>query len=90
MKFFLSLTILIKSINHITQVSQKRHHFGFGSAVNHSPLKNHKKYKEFFMKHFDWGVPESAMKWNIMEEKKVKEFKLFLMKDQRRFPFFFK
>ena len=23
------------------------------------------------MKNFEWGVPESAMKWPIMEEKKV-------------------
>ena len=23
------------------------------------------------MKNFEWGVPESAMKWNIMEAKKV-------------------
>eukprot|EP00112_Aurelia_sp_Birch-Aquarium-sp1_P016710 Seg381.27 transcript_id=Seg381.27/GoldUCD/mRNA.D3Y31 product="Anti-sigma-I factor RsgI6" protein_id=Seg381.27/GoldUCD/D3Y31 len=52
------------------KVEQKRHHFGFGSAVNHSPLEDNAEYRDFFMKNFEWGVPESAMKWPIMEEKK--------------------
>eukprot|EP00795_Rhopilema_esculentum_P004379 gene4379-20601_t len=52
------------------KVTQKRHHFGFGSAVNHSPLKKIPEYRRFFVQNFEWGVPESAMKWNIMEAKK--------------------
>ncbi len=52
-------------------MTQKRHHFGFGSAVHHKHLEKHPAYRNFFLRNFEWGVPENAMKWPQMEEKKV-------------------
>eukprot|EP00794_Sanderia_malayensis_P008184 gene8184-9061_t len=52
------------------KVTQKQHHFGFGSAVHHRHLEDYPAYRNFFLRNFEWGVPENAMKWTEMESKK--------------------
>ncbi|XP_001626084.3 endo-1,4-beta-xylanase 3 isoform X2 [Nematostella vectensis] len=50
------------------KVIQKKHKFAFGAAVNSMKLK-YKKYREFLLEHFEWGVLESHMKWPLNEPK---------------------
>jgi len=44
------------------QVDQDHHHFGFGSAIRSEILTN-AQYRQFFLDHFEWAVPENELKW---------------------------
>lgn len=67
------MDILIKSFSgfSLIQVEQTKHRFGFGAAINTKSLIDNEKYRDFFLKHFEWGVMESSMKWTETEKKKV-------------------
>ncbi|MBN2020917.1 MAG: endo-1,4-beta-xylanase [Sedimentisphaerales bacterium] len=50
------------------QISQKRHHFAFGSAINNKSVggtrnMSNPDYKNFFKNHFEWAVCEDESKW---------------------------
>lgn len=55
----------------LIQVEQTKHRFGFGAAINTNSLVDNEKYRDFFFKHFEWGVMESSMKWTETEKNKV-------------------
>ena len=57
------------------QVLQKKKLFPFGTAVN-AQKYNHNvaggKYQAFIHNHFNWAVPENALKWYAIEPSKVR------------------
>ena len=55
------------------QLVQKRHKFGFGSAVGATQIVDpaYKNYQDCFHDNFDWAVLENALKWGMMERHKV-------------------
>ncbi|KAK6183207.1 hypothetical protein SNE40_010732 [Patella caerulea] len=52
------------------QITQKKKAFPFGTAINMG-VYNHgnTKYRDFIHKHFNWGVLENALKWDLIEPK---------------------
>ncbi|KAK3731070.1 hypothetical protein QZH41_019227, partial [Actinostola sp. cb2023] len=54
----------------IVGVEQKKHKFGFGAAANTDNLIHNEKYRDFFLKNFEWAVLENAMKWPSTEPQK--------------------
>lgn len=47
-------------------VRQKKHYFGFGSAINKNVLTN-ANYANFFKSNFEWAVHENESKWYANE-----------------------
>ncbi|XP_070179899.1 uncharacterized protein [Littorina saxatilis] len=51
-------------------VLQKKKSFPFGSAINSWKYNENAgggKYRDFIHKHFNWAVPENALKWPVIE-----------------------
>lgn len=48
-------------------VRQKSHLFAFGAAVNSKYLLHKPKYRDFYLKNFQWAVLESSLKWSYVE-----------------------
>ena len=48
-------------------VQQVRHHFGFGSCLNHQVVYN-SIYRDFFKRHFNRATMEYQSQWKLVEE----------------------
>jgi GH35 family endo-1,4-beta-xylanase len=48
------------------QISQIKHQFAFGTAINYSNISN-VNYQNFIKNHFEWAVCEDASKWYTNE-----------------------
>ena len=55
-----------------TQVTQLKKSYPFGTAIG-CDLYHHgdKRYADFIHAHFNWATTENALKWKLMEKKKV-------------------
>ena len=59
----------------VPQVLQKKKSFPFGTAVNcwkYNANAAGGKYRDFIHRHFNWVVPENALKWMIIEPQRVR------------------
>ena len=57
------------------QVLQKKKSFPFGTAVNcwkYNANAAEGKYRDFIHQHFNWVVPQNALKWMITEPQRVR------------------
>jgi len=48
------------------QIEQIKHRFAFGTAINNGQMSNN-TYKNFILKHYEWGVCENESKWPTNE-----------------------
>ncbi|XP_076077331.1 anti-sigma-I factor RsgI6-like [Mytilus galloprovincialis] len=51
------------------QIKQTKSKFAFGTAFNAPYVtdSSHTAYQQFIYDNFEWGVPENALKWKLME-----------------------
>lgn len=57
----------------LLQIKQTKSKFAFGTAFNAPYVtdSSHTAYQQFIYDNFEWGVPENALKWKLMEWTKV-------------------
>ena len=63
-----------KGIKTVVQIRQTKKSFPFGTAVNAGKYNRdagHGKYRAFIHNHFNWAVPENALKWYSIERNQV-------------------
>ncbi|CAG2209951.1 unnamed protein product [Mytilus edulis] len=61
------------------QIKQTKSKFAFGTAFNAPYVtdSSHTAYQQFIYDNFEWGVPENALKWKLMEWTKVRGHNMF-------------
>ena len=73
----------------LPQIKQTKSKFAFGTAFNAPYVtdSSHTAYQQFIYDNFEWGVPENALKWKLMEWTKVhiKYFRIYISRLSKTF-----